>query len=89
MAAVYNIGGTLQNNAKVVIGSGTTATSGNLSVALTGSAQFTSGTSYSCTGSYQTGQPGTKAITFTSQASTGFTLKGDASSAVQFICVGN
>jgi hypothetical protein len=89
MAAVYNTTGTLQSNAKVVIGSGTTNASGNLLVALSGSAQFTSGTSYACTGSYQTGQTGVAAITFTSQASTSFTLKADANKAVQFICIGN
>jgi hypothetical protein len=58
-------------------------------VTLTGSAAFSSGTSYQCTVSYQASAAGTLAPTITSPTATGFTLKADASKAVGFICVGN
>jgi hypothetical protein len=86
---VYDSSGTLQSGSHIVLGSGTTAASGNLTVTLTGSAAFTSGTSYQCTVSYKTGGAGTLSPTITSPTGTGFTLKADASKAVGFMCVGN
>ena len=72
-----------------MIGSGTTNASGNVAVTLSGSATFTSGTTYQCSASYIASSPGSAAIATASKSSTGFTLKGDASKEVQFICVGN
>jgi hypothetical protein len=88
-AAVYNTGGTLQTGARIVIGSGTLPSNGNLTVTLSGSAMFTSSTSYQCTATYGTGGTGTAALTITSPSSTGFTIKGDNNAAVKWICIGN
>jgi hypothetical protein len=85
--AVYNTSGTLQAGARVVIGSGTTNASGNLSVTLSGSAAFT-GTSYQCTAMYSASAAGTAALAISGKTSTSFTIKGDASKGVDFICIG-
>jgi hypothetical protein len=89
MAAVYNTSGTLQSNAKVVIGSGTTNGSGNLTVTLSGSATFTSGTSYQCSATAVSNASSTTAPAIATPTSTGFTLKGAASTTYGFICIGN
>jgi hypothetical protein len=78
----------LQAGAHVVIGSGTTNPGGNLAVTLTGSAAFSSATSYQCTMSYQTAT-GTKSPAFNSPTATSFTIKADASVGVDFVCIGN
>ena len=88
-AAVYTAAGTLQAGSHIVFGSGTTNGPGNLTVTLTGSAAFTSGTSYVCTASYQSNAGGTLSPVISSPTATGFTIKGDASKTVVFICVGN
>jgi hypothetical protein len=71
-----------------VTGSGTTNGSGNLTVTFTGSAIFSSGTSYQCTATAQASQPANTAPTITSPTSTGFTLKGANSTPYAFVCVG-
>jgi hypothetical protein len=73
----------------MVTGSGTTNGSGNLGVTLAGSAAFTSATSYVCTASYAKSQAGSSAPTVTMTNGTSFTVKGDSSSALQYVCVGN
>jgi hypothetical protein len=64
-------------------------TTGILAVTLTGSAAFSSASSYAWTAGYVTGQPGTTALTITSQLANSFTIKGDNNAGVQFICVGS
>jgi hypothetical protein len=64
-------------------------TTGILTVTLTGSATFSSASSYACTAGYVTGQLGTTALTITSQLANSFTIKGDKNAGVQFICVGS
>jgi hypothetical protein len=86
---VYTTGGTQQTNTHMVTGSGTTNGSGNLTVTFTGSAIFTSGTSYQCTTTAQASQTSNVAPTITSPTSTGFTLKGANSTPYGFVCVGN
>jgi len=70
-----------------VSGSATTNNGGNVTVTFTGSAIFTSGTSYQCTATAQ-GNTATAAA-ISSPTGTGFTLKGASSTAYGFVCVGN
>jgi hypothetical protein len=72
-----------------VIGSGSTSAGGSLGVVLTGSAVFSSATSYQCNATYATSGAGTKALTVLHTDGANFTIKGDNSVAVQFVCVGN
>jgi hypothetical protein len=78
-----------QTSTHIVIGSGTTNGSGNLSVTFSGSAAFTSGTSYECTATAQASQPPTTGTTIATATSTGFTLKGANNTAYSFVCVGS
>jgi FtsH-binding integral membrane protein len=72
-----------------VFGTGSTNPGGVLNVTFTGSAAFTSGTSYQCTASYQANAVGTDPVAIGAASATGFTVKGDASKSISFICVGN
>jgi hypothetical protein len=72
-----------------VIGSGSTNPGGVLNVTLAGSAAFTNGTSYQCTAMYQANAAGTAPLAFHGATATGFMFKGDSSTTVSFICVGN
>jgi hypothetical protein len=72
-----------------VIGSGTTSPGGSLTVTFTGSAAYSSATSYQCTASYDGSATGTASPAITSPTTTGFTLKADANANVKFVCVGN
>jgi len=71
----------------MVTGSATTNNGGNATVTFTGSAAFTSGTSYQCTATAQ-GNTATAAA-INSPLNTGFTLRGAASTTYGFVCVGN
>lgn len=71
-----------------MIGQATADNGGNASVTLSGSAAFTSGTSYQCTAAY-TASAGTAAPSITTKTATGFAIKTDKAATVQFICVGN
>jgi hypothetical protein len=88
-AAVYNTSGTLQTGSHIVIGSGTTSVTGSLAVTLSGSAAFSSGTSYQCTVVYDASAAGTLSPAISGPAATGFTIKADPSASVGFVCVGN
>jgi hypothetical protein len=72
-----------------VTGSGTTNNGGNLTVTFTGSAAFTSGTSYQCTATLLSNQTGNQSPGISSMTSTGFALKGANNTAYSFVCVGN
>jgi hypothetical protein len=87
--AVYNPAGTQQTGAHEVIGTVVLPSNGNGSVTLVAPAAFTSATSYECTAAYTGGQTGTLVPTITSKTATGFTIKGDNSATLQFICTGN
>jgi hypothetical protein len=88
-SAVYTAAGTLQAGSHMVFGSGTTNPGGNLNVTLTGSAAFTSGSSYQCTATYVSNTTGTAPVAINAPSATGFTIKGDSSKTIGFICVGN
>jgi FtsH-binding integral membrane protein len=83
------VAGTLQAGSHIVFGTGATNPGGVLTVTLTGSAAFTSGSSYQCTGTYQANAAGTAPLAINTTSATGFTMKGDSSKTVSFICVGN
>jgi len=88
-SAVYTTTGTLQSGSHIVVGSGATNPGGNLNVSLTGSAAFTSGTSYWCIATYQGNSTGTASPSIHAATATGFTIKADGSKTLSFICVGN
>lgn len=82
---VYNISGTLQATSHMVIGSGTLST-GTLTVTLSGSAVFTSSSTYVCSPDDSTGINGFDVI-YTSGSSV--TFNGTGSDSFRFVCVGN
>jgi len=90
MAAVYSNTGTLQTNAHIVRGS-VTATNNLTTVTFTGSAVFTSNTSYTCTTTPATADNSRLiGITYTSGAAVAFTWTGNtAAITFNYICVGN
>jgi hypothetical protein len=71
-----------------VTGSGSTNGSGNLTVTLSGSAVFASGTSYQCTATAVSNASSSTAPAISSPTATGFTLKGLANTTYGFVCVG-
>jgi len=75
----------------MVEGTATTNGSGNGSVTFTGSAVFTSATSFVCTLTAESGGPAAANGTFiASKTSTGFTFKSTLnSSTFDYLCVGN
>lgn len=85
IAPVYNTSGTLQSNAHQVIGSGT-ATGTALVVTLSGSAIFTSSSSYGCVVDDQGSLP--VAITYTSGSSFTITDAGTGN-VMRYVCTGN
>jgi hypothetical protein len=85
---VYTTGGVQQANTHIVTGSGNTNNQGNLTVTFTGSAVFTSGTSYQCTATAQSNASSNTAPAISSPTATGFTLKGLANTTYGFVCVG-
>ena len=56
---------------------------------LSGSATFSSGTSYQCTAMYEASSAGTTAPAISGKTATSFTIKGDGSKTIAFICIGN
>jgi hypothetical protein len=86
---LYNASGTLQTSAHTVIGTATVSAS-NVTVTLSGSAVFTSASSYACTYSPESSTNGFVPITYTSGSA--FVLNGDTSGfdgTVRYICTGN
>jgi hypothetical protein len=85
LSPVLGPAGTLQAAAHSVIGTcaiGSTCTS----LTLTGAAIFTSNTSYVCTGVDQTG---VHAISISQASGTAFTITGNGTDTVGFLCTGN
>jgi hypothetical protein len=86
---LYNASGTLQTSAHTVIGTATV--SSNVTVTLSGSAVFTSASSYACTYSPESSTNGFVPITYTSGSA--FVINGDTLSGfngtVRYICTGN
>jgi hypothetical protein len=89
--AVYNAGGTSQTSAHIVEGTTATNGGGNGSVTFTGSAAFTSATSYVCTLTAESNGAVASSGTFVAgKTSTGFTFKGTLSSTTfDYVCIGN
>ena len=89
--AVYNAGGTSQTSVHIVEGTVATNNGGNGSVTFTGSAVFTSGTSYVCTLTAESNGGAASNGTFISgKTSTGFTFKSTLNSTTfDYVCVGN
>ena len=89
--SVYDASGTSQTNAHTVEGTAATNVSGNGSVTFTGSAAFTSGTSYVCTLTAESGGPAATNGTFiATKTNTGFTFKSTLNSTTfDYVCVGN
>jgi hypothetical protein len=82
---LYSTGGTLQASPHLVNGSGSLS-GGTLVVTLTGSAVFSSSSSYVCSPDDSTGINGIE-VTYTSGSS--FTLTGTGTDSVRYTCVGN
>lgn len=82
---LYDISGAEQTNPHMVNGSGA-LTGGTLAVTLTGSAVFTSSTSYVCNPDDSTGINGIE-VTYTDGSH--FTLTGTGTDSVRYTCVGN
>jgi hypothetical protein len=72
-----------------VIGSATTNGSGNATVTFTGSALFTSATSYRCSLTPEGSGAITQVAVVNGPLTNGFTIKGANSTTYDFICVGN
>jgi hypothetical protein len=89
--AVYNAGGTSQTSAHIVEGTAATNGGGNGSVTFTGSAAFTSATSYVCTLTAESNGAAASNGTFVAgKTSTGFTFKSTLSSTTfDYVCIGN
>ena len=89
--AVYNAGGTSQASSHIVEGTVATNAGGNASVTFTGSAAFTSGTSYVCTLTPESnGSPASDGSFVSGKSSTGFTFKSTLNSTTfDYICIGN
>jgi len=84
-APVYNAAGTLQNAVHVVQDT-VTLVGGTATITLTGSAAFTSATSYTCTANDQTAANPVK-VTQTSGSS--ITFDGTGTDVIRFIAIGN
>jgi hypothetical protein len=89
--SVYDASGTSQTNAHTVEGTAATNVSGNGSVTFTGSAAFTSATSYVCILTAEsTGPSATNGTFIATKTNTGFTFKSTLNSTTyDYICVGN
>jgi hypothetical protein len=88
MAAVYTTSGALLENAKIVVGSAPSASTTVIN--LSGSAVFTSATSYYCTvsGSSSSADSNDR-WTVQNNSGSQFTVRSTASRPFRFICVGN
>lgn len=82
----YNAAGTQQTGVHIVKDSGTLS-GGTLVVTLTGSAAFTSSSTYSCAANDDTS--GVTAITVVYTSGTSVTFNGTTSDAFRYVCVGN
>jgi Collagen triple helix repeat (20 copies) len=89
--AVYNAGGTAQTSSHMVEGTAATNGGGNGSVTFTGSAAFTSGTSYVCTLTAENnGSPAPIGTFIAGKTGTGFTFKSTLTGTTfDYVCVGN
>jgi len=83
---VYNITGTQQNPLHAVFGSATLS-GGAATVTLSGSAVFTSNSTYKCFSEDNSGTVASTSITLTS--GTAFSLKGTTTNTVSYFCIGN
>ena len=81
---VYNPGGTLQTASTLHAVFGTCTLGTNCTVTLTGSAAFTSATSYGCGASDFTGANAVKIV----QAAGSLTITGTGTDVIQYVCVG-
>jgi hypothetical protein len=88
---VYNAAGTIQNGAHTVSDSGTlsSGTPSTVTVTLTGSAAFTSSSSYNCTVTNKTTQANPLKVTYSSGSSFVVTGPNTVTDGFSFICVGN
>jgi FtsH-binding integral membrane protein len=71
------------------VGSGATNPGGVLNITFTGSAAFTSSTSFWCVATYQSNAAGTASPAVAASSGTAVTIKADSSKTLNFICVGN
>jgi hypothetical protein len=89
---LYNASGTLQTSAHTVIGTATVGTS-NVTVTLSGSAVFTSASSYACTYSPESESSTNGFVPITYTSGSAFVINGDTLSGfdgtVRYICTGN
>jgi hypothetical protein len=83
---LYNASGTLQTTPHTVIGSGTLS-AGNLTVTLTGSAVFSSLSSYVCNGNDTGGSA--IAVSTQNQSGSSFKIFGTLTDTVSYTCTGN
>jgi hypothetical protein len=86
---VYTAAGTQQTGAHQVIGTVVTNAAGNGSVTFTGSAVFSSATSYQCSVTALASASSATAAAISTPVSNGFTVKGANSTTYGYICVGN
>jgi len=84
-APVYNAAGTLQNSAHIVQDT-VTLSGGTATVTLSGSAAFSSATSYTCTANDQTA---TNPVKVTQNSGSSITFTGTGTDVIRYIAVGN
>lgn len=85
-AGVYNANGTVQTATPHIVQDTATLAAGTVTVTLTGSAVFTSATSYTCTADDDTSIAATKVL---QNSGSSITIQGTGTDVVRFICVGN
>lgn len=91
LAQIYNAAGTLQSSPHIVEDSGTlsSASPSTATITLSGSAVFTSNTSYNCTASNKTTQTNSLKVTYTDGSHFVVTGPNTVTDAFSYICVGN